>query len=186
MAAQTHFGHHTSLWNPKNQRYIYGIRHGIHIISLETTATHLRRAAKVVDSVCYHGGLVLFVGTRKGQASAVVRASELAKGFHLFERWQPGTITNGDQILNSCRIKAVDPLDQPIEGFEEKLEDWKSLKPDLVVCLNPMENYIMLRECASNSIPTIGVIDTNADPTWVTYIIPANDDRFVWTPKDCI
>ncbi|RKF54578.1 37S ribosomal protein MRP4, mitochondrial [Erysiphe neolycopersici] len=176
MASQTHFGHHSSLWNPMNQRFIYGIRHGIHIISLEATAAYLRRAAKVVEDVCYRGGIVLFVGTKKGQAPALVRAAQLAKSFHLFERWQPGTITNGDQILKACRIKAIDPLDKEIEGFEDKLESWSALKPDLVICLNPLENYVMLHECRSNNIPTIGVIDTNADPTWVTYCIPGNDD----------
>ncbi|RQM06228.1 hypothetical protein DH86_00003322 [Scytalidium sp. 3C] len=176
MASQSHLGHATSLWNPANQRYIYGIRQGIHIISLEVTAAYLRRAAKVVEGVAYHGGLILFVGTRPGQSSAVVRAAGLAKGCHLFERWIPGSITNSEQILSNCRIQAVDPLDQPIEGYEEKLSDWKALKPDLVVCLNPLENYILLHECGLNNIPTIGIIDTDADPTWVTYPIPANDD----------
>lgn len=176
MACQTHFGHHTSLWNPMNQRYIYGIRQGIHIISLEVTAAHLRRAAKVMEEVCFNGGIVLFVGTRKGHKPAVVKAAQLASGCHLFDRWQPGTITNGDQILKSCRIRLLDPHDQPIEGFEQNMEDWKALRPDLVVCLNPLENYIMLHECRSNNIPTIGIIDTNADPTWVTYPIPSNDD----------
>ncbi|KAH8819445.1 ribosomal protein S2, flavodoxin-like domain-containing protein [Xylogone sp. PMI_703] len=178
MASQSHLGHATSLWNPGNQRYIYGIRQGIHIISLEVTAAYLRRAAKVVEGVAYHGGLILFVGTRPGQSSCVVRAAGLAKGCHLFERWIPGSITNGEQILSNCGIQAVDPLDQPIEGYEEKLSDWKALKPDLVVCLNPLENYVLLHECGLNNIPTIGIIDTDADPTWVTYPIPANDDRF--------
>ncbi|CAD6501320.1 BgTH12-01572 [Blumeria graminis f. sp. triticale] len=176
MAAQTHLGHHTSLWNPMNQQYIYGIRQGVHIISLEATAAYLRRAAKIVEAVCYHGGIVLFVGTKKGHRSAVVKASELTMGCHIFERWQPGTITNGDQILRSCRIKVLDSLDRPIEVDEDKLEGLKALRPDLVVCLNPLENYIMLHECGTNNIPTIGVIDTNADPSWVTYPIPANDD----------
>ncbi|RDW73907.1 hypothetical protein BP5796_07349 [Coleophoma crateriformis] len=176
MASQAHLGHATSLWNPANQRYIYGIRQGIHIISLETTATHLRRAAKVVEGVAYHGGLILFVGTRPGQDEAVIQASEMAKGCHLFERWIPGSITNGDQILPTHAVKALDEHDNEVPGFEHKFEKWKALKPDLVVCLNPLENYILLHECGLNNIPTIGVIDTDADPTWVTYPIPANDD----------
>jgi small subunit ribosomal protein S2 len=177
MASQSHLGHATSLWNPANQRYIYGIRQGVHIISLEETAAHLRRAAKVVEGVAYHGGLILFVGTRAGQDTAVVRAAQLAKGCHLFNRWTPGSITNGDQILASCGIQALDANDNPVAGYEEKLADWTALKPDLVVVLNPLENYILLHECGLNNIPTIGVIDTDADPTWVTYPIPANDDR---------
>ncbi|KAJ5046297.1 uncharacterized protein L3040_003544 [Drepanopeziza brunnea f. sp. 'multigermtubi'] len=176
MASQSHLGHSTSLWNPMNQRYIFGVRQGVHIISLETTAAHLRRAAKVVEGVAYHGGLILFVGTRPGQGPAVVKAAEVAKGCHLFEKWIPGSITNGDQILAKCEVKAVGINDEYIEGFEDKVADWKALKPDLVVCMNPLENYILLHECGLNNIPTIGVIDTDADPTWVTYPIPANDD----------
>jgi small subunit ribosomal protein S2 len=179
MASQAHIGHSTSLWNPANQRYIYGVRQGVHIISLETTAAHLRRAAKIVEGVAYHGGLILFVGTRPGQSRAVVKAAELSQGCHLFERWIPGSITNGDQILAACKVKIVNGKDEEIkdELFEEKLEEHRSLKPDLVVCLNPIENYVCLHECGLNNIPTIGIIDTDANPTWVTYPIPANDDR---------
>jgi small subunit ribosomal protein S2 len=177
LANQAHMGHATALWNPANQRYIYGIRSGIHIISLEQTAAHLRRAAKVVEGVAYHGGIILFVGTRKGQSQAVVKAAKLSKGCHLFEKWTPGTITNGAQILKKCEVTVVDPLDQAVEGFEEKVASWKALKPDLVVVMNPLENYTLLHECGLHNIPTIGVIDTDADPTWVTYPIPANDDR---------
>ena len=162
-----------------NQRYIHGVRAGIHIIGLEVTASHLRRAAKVVEGVAYHGGLILFVGTRSGHAPCVVKAAKMAKGCHLFEKWIPGTITNGDQILSKCAVKAVDAGDKEVEGFEEKISDWKALRPDLVVCLNVRENYILLQECGLNGIPTIGVVDTDVDPTWVTYPVPANDDRFV-------
>ncbi|KAJ4300785.1 hypothetical protein N0V90_002873 [Kalmusia sp. IMI 367209] len=176
LASEAHQGHATSLWNPANARYIHGIRQGVHIIALEATAAHLRRAAKVVQEVSKRGGIVLFVGTRDGQDRAVVRAAELAKGYHLFERWIPGSITNGQQILGRCRTKVVNEKDEDVSGFEEQLYDRPVLRPDLVVCLNPLENYVLLHECALNNIPTVGVIDTNADPTWVTYPIPANDD----------
>lgn len=176
LASEAHQGHATSLWNPANAQYIHGIRQGIHIISLEATAAHLRRAARVVQEVTKRAGMVLFVGTRPGQERTIVRASELAKGYHLFERWIPGSITNGQQILGRCRLKVVNELDEEVPGFEEQLHDRAVLKPDLVVCMNPLENYVLLHECALNNIPTIGVIDTNADPTWVTYPIPANDD----------
>ncbi|ORY12026.1 ribosomal protein S2, flavodoxin-like domain-containing protein [Clohesyomyces aquaticus] len=176
LAAEAHQGHATSLWNPANARYIHGVRQGIHIISLDVTAAHLRRASKVVQEVSKRGGIVLFVGTRDGQDTAVVRAAQLAKGYHLFERWIPGSITNGQQILGKCATKVMNEKDEVVPGFDEQLYERPVLKPDLVVCVNPMENYVLLHECALNNIPTIGVIDTNADPTWVTYPIPANDD----------
>ena len=134
-----------------------------------------------MHQVVKRGGMVLFVGTRDGQDRAVARAAELAKGYHLFERWIPGSITNGQQILGRCRTKVVDEFDNEVPGFDDQLLERPVLRPDLVVCMNPLENYVLLHECALNNIPTIGVIDTNADPTWVTYPIPANDDR--WAPR---
>ena len=159
-----------------NSRYIFGIRQGIHIISLDITASHLRRACRVVSAVAERGGLILFVGTRSGQDRCVVNAAKLAGGCHLFERWIPGSITNGQQILGHCKLKVVDEYDRRLEGFKEELQNQAALKPDLVVCLNPLENWVMLHECGMNNIPTVGIIDTDANPTWVTYPIPANDD----------
>jgi len=176
LASQTHLGHSTSRWNPQNSKYIFGIRDGIHIISLDVTAAHLRRAARVVEEIAARGGLILFVGTRPGQKRAVVRAAQLAKGCHLFERWIPGGLTNGQQILRHCDIKVVNALDEELPDYKPFLKNRPVLKPDLVVCLNPIENEVLLHECALNNVPTIGIIDTDADPTRVTYQIPANDD----------
>ena len=159
-----------------NSRYIFGIRQGIHVISLETTAAHLRRACRVVQGIAERGGLILFVGTREGQYRCVVNAAKRAGGCHLFERWTPGALTNGHQILGTCKMKVVDEFDRDVPGYDEKLKDMPSIKPDLVVCLNPLENWVMLHECGMNGIPTIGIVDTDANPTWVTYPIPANDD----------
>lgn len=176
LTAQSHLGHTTSRWNPQNSRYIFGIRDGIHIISLDVTAAHLRRAAKVVEEVARCGGLILFVGTRPGQKKAVVRAAQLAKGYHVFERWIPGSLTNSQQILGNCAIKAVNAMDQELPAYTKKIALETAIKPDLVVCFNPVENEVLLHECGLNNIPTIGVIDTDSDPTRVTYPIPANDD----------
>lgn len=140
------------------------------------TAAYLRRAAKVVEEVAARGGLILFVGTRPGQKRYVIRAAELSQAYHVFERWTPGSLTNGQQILGHCATKVVNGFDQELPGYEESLEEHPALKPDLVVCLNPIENDVLLHECGVNNIPTIGVIDTDADPTRVTYPIPSNDD----------
>lgn len=179
MASQTHMGHNTSAWNPANSRYIYGVREGIHIISLEQTAAHLRRAARVVEEVAYRGGIILYVGTRPGQMEIVTRAAQKAGGYHIFTKWAPGSITNRDVMLRGHDTKVVNEKDKPLDDFENYTSGSRPLVPDLVVCLNPQENYTMLYECGLKTVPTIGVIDTDTDPTWVTYTIPANDDRFV-------
>jgi small subunit ribosomal protein S2 len=179
MAAQTHLGHATSLWNPRNSSYIFGIRDGIHIISLDATYAYLRRAAKVVQEVARKGGMILFVGTRDNQEEIVVRAAQRAGGYHIFDRWVPGSLTNGQQILGHCRLKVVDVKDKELPQYTSLLSGdsgYPVLRPDLVVCLNPLENEVCLHECGLHTVPTIGVIDTDADASWVTYPIPANDD----------
>ncbi|KAL2881497.1 hypothetical protein SGCOL_003063 [Colletotrichum sp. CLE4] len=178
MASQTHMGHHTSRWNPANARYIYGVRQGIHIISLETTAAYLRRAARVVEEVAYRGGLILFAGTRKGQMDIVTSAAKLAGGCHLFTKWTPGNITNRDVINQGKEVRIVDEKDLTLQGFERLQRTGRPLVPDLIVCLNPRENYTMLYECGLANVPTIGIIDTDANPDWVTYAVPANDDSY--------
>ncbi|RMZ85779.1 hypothetical protein DV737_g346, partial [Chaetothyriales sp. CBS 132003] len=178
LANQTHLGHHTSLWNPANSSYIFGIREGIHIISLDITYAYLKRAAKVVEEVARRGGVILFVGTRKGQADIVVRAAKRSGAYHIYSRWVPGTLSNGQQLLGRCAVKVVNILDDELAEYRESLSQNRHqvVKPDLVIVLNPMENAVCLHECGSYGIPTIGVIDTDANPAHVTYPIPANDD----------
>ena len=177
LANQTHLGHATSLWHPGNSSYIFGVREGIHIISLDTTFAYLRRAAKVVKEVARRGGIILFVGTRKGWDEIVVNSAKMAGGCHIFDRWTPGSLTNGQQILANCAVRIVDSTDKPLEQFDALLRgDKQVLRPDLVICLNPIENEVCLHECGLYNVPTIGVVDTDCNPSWVTYPIPANDD----------
>lgn len=182
LTAQSHLGHHTSLWNPRNSAYIFGIRDGIHIIALDATFSYLRRAAKVVTEIARRGGLILFVGTRDGHEDIVVNAAKRAGGYHVFDRWTPGSLTNGQQILGRCAVKVVDVMDRELPQYSARMAESAAagahpvLKPDLIICLNPLENEVCLHECGLHNVPTIGIIDTDADPSWVTYPIPANDD----------
>lgn len=177
LANQTHLGHATSLWHPGNSGYIFGVRDGIHIISLDITFAYLRRAAKVVTEIARRGGIILFLGTRKGWDEIVVNSAKRAGGFHIFDRWTPGSLTNGQQILGNCAVRIVDAQDQTLSQFDALLRgDKQVLRPDLVICLNPIENEVCLHECGLYNVPTIGVVDTDCNPAWVTYPIPANDD----------
>ncbi|KAI6005899.1 ribosomal protein S2 [Pisolithus albus] len=159
VATGAHFGHAASLMNPNFLPYAYGSRAGLTIIDLEQTLPLLRRAANLVRAVAQRNGTIIFVGTRPDLQNTIQRASERlgVQGYHIGERWLPGTLTNRNQL------------------FQEKSQEYR-LTPDLVVFLNPLANMNAIRECAIQHVPTVGIIDSNADPRIVMYPIPANDD----------
>lgn len=176
MAAGVHLGQSTALYRASTQPYIYGEYKGIHIIDLNQTLSHLKRAAKVVEGVAENGGLILFLGTREGQKRALVKAAERVKGYYVASKWVPGTLTNPTEISSNWERHEVDYLGNPT-GRELTLNESTSIiKPDLMIVLNPTENRNALKEAMKARVPTIGIIDTDSEPSLVTYPIPGNDD----------
>jgi len=153
-------GHATALLNPNFTPYAYGTRAGITIIDLDHTLPLLRRAAALVRAVAMHDGAIVFVGTRPDLKPIVTKAAERLgqNGFCIAERWLPGTLTNRVQIFGPSTVRKTRVI------------------PDLVIFLNPIQNITAIRECAVSHVPTIGIIDSNADPRVVMYPIPANDE----------
>ncbi|KAI8927650.1 ribosomal protein S2, flavodoxin-like domain-containing protein [Entophlyctis helioformis] len=106
LAANLHLGHNTELWNPAMLPYIHGSRHGIHIINLEHTLAHLRRAAAFIRHVSLAGGNVVFLGTRPAIHKLVVDAAIAGDAFYI-THWIGGTITNKERVLR--RSVGYDP-----------------------------------------------------------------------------
>ncbi|KAK9460822.1 mitochondrial 37S ribosomal protein uS2m [Lipomyces oligophaga] len=178
-SAGAHLGHNTQRLKIANVPFLLGIREGIHVINLDKTIPFLRRACRVVEGVVERGGIVLIVGTRDGHEQMVTSASERIRAYPITRRWIPGSITNVGSVYRTHKVKLVDMHDESVIGeYDEVPTDItvNSIKPDLIISLNPRENTVMLNEAAVSNIPTVAIIDTDSDPRWVTYPIPANDD----------
>lgn len=176
LAAGVHLGQSKSLWRPSTQPFIYGEYRGIHIIDLNKTLAYLKRAAKVVEGVAERGGIVLFLGTREGQKRSLEEAAKRSHGFYISTRWIPGTLTNSTEISGVWERHEVDFADKPTGRVLTPDESLAIVKPDLLVVLNPTENRNALNEAMQVRVPTIGIIDTDSEPSLVTYPIPGNDD----------
>ena len=48
--------------------------------------------------------------------------------------------------------------------------------PDIVLFIDQNKDLSAIKECIKLGITTICIVDTNCDPTIVSYPIPANDD----------
>jgi len=196
LEAQVHFGHLRRKWNPKMLPYIFGEKKGIHIIDLNRTAEKLEEAGHAAKSIAKSGRKILFVATKK-QAKEVVKEAAKRVGMpFVTERWLGGMLTNFSTIRKS--IKKMQSIEKMLEDGtlesvtkKEKLvltrEKEKMEKvlggvasmnrvPAAIFMVDIMHEHISLKEAQRLNINTIGIVDTNSDPTKVDFAIPGNDD----------
>lgn len=197
LEAGVHFGHKTSRWHPKMAKYIHSKRQESHIIDLTKTVEGLEAALPVITKVATSGKQILFVGTKKQAKDIVKAAAEQAGQPYVTERWIGGMLTNVTTV--TAQIKKLKDLERrmaagdlekrynklEVQRFQEEIDELnlkyggiKDLngKPGLVVVFDVIADANAVREAKKIGIPVVGIVDTNADPDTVDYVIPANDD----------
>ncbi len=191
-----HFGHQTHKWNPKMNQYIFIKRNGIHILDLKQTLDAVNEAYMFIKDIVSKEGTVLFVGTKKQAKEAIEKAAEKSGSFYICNRWYGGMLTNMRTIRRS--IEKLDYYEQIVEDGTinsfTKLEATKMKRvydkinnalegirlmdklPKVIFIIDIIKESIALREARKLNIPIVAMVDTNADPDLVDYVIPANDD----------
>lgn len=195
--AGVHFGHKTSRWQPKMAPYIHSKRQGSHIIDLAKTVEGLDKALPFVTSVVASGKQVLFVGTKRQMKAIVKTAAEAAGQPYVTERWIGGMLTNVSTI--NAQIKKLRDLERrmasgdlekrysklEVQRFQEEIDNLNTKyggikdlngKPGVVVVVDTVSDINAIREAKLLGVPVVGVVDTNADPDAVDYVVPGNDD----------
>lgn len=196
LEAGCHFGHKAERWHPKAARFIYTKKDGIHIIDLTKTKTGLEAAAAFVKDLASQGKEVIFVGTKR-QASGVVKQEAAAVAAPYFvERWIGGFLTNWDQVKKNID-KILKMEGDRASGAWKKFPKHEQVKmgryldrikiyyggvltikaiPQALVIVDVKKEEPAVREGGRVSVPIVGIVDTNSDPTPIDYVIPANDD----------
>ncbi|MBC9245713.1 30S ribosomal protein S2 [Paracoccus sp. 11-3] len=195
LEAGVHYGHQTQRWNPRMAEFIYGDRNGIHIMDLTQTVQMLDAALQVVRDTVAKGGRVLFVGTKRQAQKPVADAAERSAQFYMNHRWLGGTLTNWKTVSQSInRLKAIDEtMASGAEGMTKKerlglereqaklqaslggIREMGGL-PDLLFVIDVNKEDLAILEAKKLGIPVVAVVDSNASPAGVDYIIPGNDD----------
>jgi small subunit ribosomal protein S2 len=195
LEAGVHFGHQTHRWNPKMKSFIYGSRNGIHIIDLSQTVPLLHQALLTVTETVAKGGRVLFVGTKRSASEQIAESAKRSAQYYVNSRWLGGMLTNWKTISNSIKhLRNIDDmiskegsgltkrevltLAREKEKLDKALGGIKDMggTPDLLFVIDTNKEQLAIKEANRLGIPVIAVIDTNSDPTGVTYPIPGNDD----------
>jgi small subunit ribosomal protein S2 len=197
LEAGVHFGHKTSRWHPKMAPYIHSKRQDSHIIDLVKTVEGLEVALPFITKTLASGKQVLFVGTKK-QAKDIVRAAaEKVNQPYVTERWIGGMLTNVTTM--NTQMKKLRDLESrmdsgdlekrysklEVQRFQEEIDEMntkyggiKNLngKPGAVIVLDVISDSNAVKEAKTLGIPVIAVVDSNADPSTIDYVIPGNDD----------
>lgn len=194
--AGVHFGHLTRKWDPNMAPYIYMERNGIHIINLYKTTAKMDDAAKALRKLASSGRKILFVATKKQAKDIVAKHASDVNMPYITERWPGGMLTNFVTIRKA--VKKMDMVDRmkkdgrydtlskkeklQIDRMRAKLEknlgsisDMSRLPAALFVVDIVREN-IAVSEAQKLGIPVFAMVDTNANPRDVDFVIPANDD----------
>lgn len=196
LEAGCHFGHQGRRWNPKMKPYIYSKKEGVHIFDLAKTALGLKRAMEFVRDLVAQRKIIVFVGTKR-QASEII-AEEAGKAGVPFVnmRWLGGTITNWEQIKKGLeRLKDLETkkekgelkqytkkenvlFDREIDKLNRFIGGMRSVTnlPDAIFVVDVKKEIAAVREARVKGIPVVALVDSNADPDLIDYVIPGNDD----------
>ena len=195
LEAGVHFGHQSHRWNPKMERFIFGVRNDIHILDLGQTVPLLQRALQLVSDTVADGGRVLFVGTKRQAAPVVAEAAKQSAQYFVNSRWLGGTLTNWQTISQSiARLRELQAqIEAGAEGLTKKerllldrererldrdlggIKDMGNL-PNLLFVIDTNKEANAIKEARRLGIPVIAIIDSNSDPDTVDYPVPGNDD----------
>ncbi len=193
--AGVHFGHNTRRWNPKMQSYLFGVRNGVHIIDLEQTVPLMQRALQKLRDVASEGGRVLFVGTKRQAQEKIAESAKRCGQYYVNHRWLGGMLTNWKTV--SLSIKRLRDLDDKLEKEAHKFTKKETLQmtrardkleralggikdmgglPDILFVIDTLKDDLAVAEASKLGIPVVAILDSNADPSPITFPVPGNDD----------
>jgi small subunit ribosomal protein S2 len=191
-----HFGHLKRKWNPAMAPYIYAEKNGIHIIDLNKTVAKIDEAAAALKQIARSGKKILFVATKKQAKDIVAEKVKAVNMPYVTERWPGGMLTNFATIRKAVRkMSQIDKMatDGTFDNIskKEKLQisrerakletnlgsvaDLTRL-PSALFIVDISKEHIAVAEAKRLNIPTFAIVDTNSNPNFVDYAIPANDD----------
>ncbi|MFA6296073.1 MAG: 30S ribosomal protein S2 [Patescibacteria group bacterium] len=197
LKAGAHFGHKAAKWNPKMKQYVFAKKEGIYIINLSKTKEMLEKALEYVAEIAKKGGKIVFICTKRQGKDIVKKAAISCNMPYVTTRWLGGTLTNFKTIHNLIqklrtleRKKETGEMEKNYTKYEKQLmlEDIEKLNnkigglknldklPEALFLIDVMDNKSAVKEARVVNLPTVALVDANANPEIINYPVPCNDD----------
>jgi len=153
-------------------------------------------ACEFVRDVSSRGQSVLFVGTKRQAQQVIEEEARRCEMFYVSQRWLGGMLTNFGNIqaridylvrledrrnkgeLDLLSKKERSKLEKKIDHLNDQMGGFKEMTsfPGVLFISDPLKDKIALAEARRVGIPVVAIADTNANPDFIDYPIPANDD----------
>ena len=139
---------------------------------------------------------MLFVGTKRAAAEKIAETAKNCGQYYVNHRWLGGMLTNWTTVSQSIRrlrdvearfesgeinqvskkealqiTREQDKLERTLGGIKEM-----GGIPDMLFIIDTNKEAIAVQEANRLGIPVVAVVDSNANPDGVDYLIPGNDD----------
>ena len=158
----------------------------------------MQKTAAFLEAVVARGETVLWVGTKKPAKEAIVQVGLATNMPYVDYRWVGGTITNYAQVKkavtkllhyddvvakskdenSSYTKKEVVRIQKLAERLRRTFGGLKALTMPIgaVVVVDVRKEQTAILEALAAHITVVALVDTNADPSGISYVIPGNDD----------
>lgn len=196
LEAGVHFGHRTDQWNPRARHFIYAEHNGTHLIDLVQTQILMERACDFMRLSAAGGKRILFVGTKRAATDIIESEARRCGVYFINRRWLGGMMTNFEVIRTRImRLRELDEMQRTGELFLQSKRDQAKLNrelyklerafggvknldglPEILFVVDITRESLAIREAARVGCAVVAMVDTNSDPTQISFPIPSNDD----------
>ncbi len=167
-----------------------------HVLDMDKTIEAIETAKAAIRETVANGGECLMVGTKPQARNEIERLAKLVDAPYITSRWLGGTLTNFSTI--SRRIQALIELEENFAKGEVQAHTKRELLmkqtevrrlnkffggikeisklPDVMYVVGIDREKHAVKEATDLGIPVVAIVDTNCDPSPITYPIPGNDD----------
>ena len=191
LKAGMHFGRKKTVFNPKMEKYVFGLKEGICIIDLLKTQSELSTVIDYLKSVVEKNGLILFAALTKQSIDSVKELAEALSMPYVVDRWIGGTLTNF-KVING-RVKKMEEMERQHKSGEldkytkkEKLLFEREMKkmenhfgglrklsriPDVVFVASLKESSLPVREAKITGAKIVAIANTDSNPENANFLI---------------
>lgn len=157
-------GSNYKIWNFLNKNFLLAIRNNFHIIDLEQTLFNYRKINYFLKWMVSNRGIVAIFSDDlaiTNYSRFLFSKSKYKYIIYFAKKWIGGFLTNFKHLRKRQLI------DQNVVRLKRL--------PDVIFALKIAKGSWMIREANSLHLPLVSVIDSEDNPSGVTYVLPGNN-----------